>query len=47
MNQKLRLGDRDGLMGVMYVNYSTDSAVVAYSIKQLGVRNVCIKQKLS
>lgn len=40
----LRLDDRDGLMGVMYVNYSTDSAAVAYSTEQLWSKNVCVKQ---
>lgn len=40
----LHLDDRDGLAGVMYVNYSTDSAAVAYSTEQLGDKNVCVKQ---
>ena len=43
----LNLRDSDGLAGVMYVNYSTDSAAVAYSVAQLGGKNVCVKQKLS
>ncbi len=41
----LSLDNSDGLMGVMYVNYSTDSAAVAYTTKQLGSRNVCVKNK--
>ena len=41
----LRLDDHDGLMGVMYVNYSIDSAAVAYSTEQLGSRNVVVKNK--
>lgn len=37
----LCLDDSNGLAGVMYVNYSTDSPAVAYASDKLGPSNVC------
>lgn len=37
----LCLDDSNGLAGVMYVNYSTDSPAVAYASEKLGPSNVC------